>query len=352
MTKIGTATRCFPRNAMFWFVVRRLIALAYLVVGITLLAFVLTHLVPGDPAAANLGQNAVSDPALVKAFNERNGLNRPLPVQYLKYLSGLFHGDLGISQHTQSPVSHDLGIYVPATIELAVTAILLSVIIGVPLGLIAAVKRNTWVDQLLRVISLSGVSLPTFWLALVAYYLLFFKLGWLPGGGRLDPAADAPPHHTGLYTVDTLISGNLSLFWDAFRHLILPALVLAMFTIGWLTRFTRASALEVLGNDYIRSARAKGLPARTVVIKHVLRPALVPILTVFGLAFGSLLSGTVLVEKIFSWPGIGQYAYDSALGLDLPAIMGVTIVVAVIYVGINFVVDVLYGVIDPRIRVT
>jgi peptide/nickel transport system permease protein len=333
-------------------VTRRLIALAMLMVGITLVAFLLTHLVPGDPAAANLGPAALSNPDIVKAFNIKNGLNRPLPIQYLKYLAGLFHGNLGTSLHTSNPVSHDLAMYVPATLELAVTAIILSLIVGVPLGVIAAMKRNTWVDQLLRVVSLSGISLPTFWLALVAYYVLFFKLGWLPGGGRLNPADNAPPHYTGLYTVDSLISGNWGLFWDAFKHLILPALVLAAYTIGLLTRFTRASVLEVLNNDYVRSARAKGLPERTVIMRHVLRPALIPILTVFGLAFGNLLSGTVLVEKIFSWPGIGQYAYDSALNLDLPAIMGVTIVVAIIYVGINFVVDIMYGLIDPRIRVT
>jgi peptide/nickel transport system permease protein len=217
---------------------------------------------------------------------------------------------------------------------------------------IAAMKRNTWIDQTLRVVSLSGISIPTFWLALIAYYVLFFKLGWLPGGGRLDPAATPPPHVTGLYTIDALIAGNGPLFWDALWHLILPALVLAAFTIGLLTRFTRASVLEVLNNDYVRAARAKGMPERTVIRRHILRPALNPILTVFGLAFANLLSGTVLVEKIFSWPGIGQYAYDSALNLDLPAIMGVTIVVAVIYISINFVVDILYGLIDPRIRTT
>lgn len=339
-------------HVMAWFVARRLIALVMLTIGITLIAFLLTHLVPGDPAAANLGPGALSDPAIVKAYNERNGLDKPLPVQYWRYLTGLFHGNFGTSLHTQNAVSHDLSTYVPATLELAVTAIVLSLIIGVPLGVIAAMKRNTWVDQTLRVVSLSGISLPTFWLALIAYYALFFKLGWLPGGGRLDPTSNPPPHHTGLYTIDALIAGNGALFWEALWHLILPALVLAAYTIGLLTRFTRASVLEVLNNDYVRSARAKGLPERTVIMRHILRPALNPILTVFGLAFGSLLSGTVLVEKIFSWPGIGQYAYDSALNLDLPAIMGVTIVVAVIYIGINFVVDILYGLIDPRIRTT
>ena len=192
------------------------------------------------------------------------------------------------------------------------------------------------------------MSLPTFWLALICYYIFFYKLGWLPGGGRLDPGVPPPPYVTGMYTVDSLLAGNTAKFGDALRHLILPAMVLAAFTIGLLTRFTRASMLEVLGNDYVRTARAKGMPEWTIIRRHVFRPALVPILTVFGVAFGSLLSGTVLVEKIFSWPGIGQYAYDSALNLDLPAIMGVSLVVAVIYVVINFIVDILYGVVDPR----
>lgn len=337
---------------MLWFVTRRLIALVAMLFGITLITFLLTHLVPGDPAAANLGQRAMSDPEVVKAFNERNGLDKPLPVQYFKYLGGVLHGDLGVSQRTQTPVGEDLLQYVPATLELALTAIVISVIIGVSLGIIAAMRRNTWIDQILRVVSLSGVSVPTFWLALVCYYVFFFKLGWLPGGGRLNPGASPPPFHTGMYTIDSLIAGNTAKFGDALSHLILPALVLAAFTIGLLTRFTRASMLEVLNNDYVRTARAKGMPERTVIRRHVLRPALVPILTVFGVAFGSLLSGTVLVEKIFSWPGIGQYAYESALNLDLPSIMGVSLVVATIYIVINFVVDILYGVIDPRIRVS
>ncbi len=351
MSVLVAVRRRLAGSVLFGFVVRRLAALLLLLLGITFIAFLLTHLVPGDPAAANLGQRAVSNPEIVQAFKERNGLDKPLPVQYVTYLKGLVHGDLGVSQQTQHEVTADLGEYVPATIELAVAAIVISVVVGIPLGVIAAMRRNTWVDQMLRVFTLSGVSVPTFWLALVSYYLLFFKLGILPGGGRLEPGADPPPHRTGLYTLDALLAGDPSTLWDAMSHLALPALVLAMFTISLLTRFTRASVLEVLSNDYVRTARAKGMPERTVIVRHVFRPALVPIMTVFGVAFASLLSGTVLVEKIFSWPGIGQYAYNSALALDLPSIMGVSIVVAAIYVGINFAVDVAYGLVDPRIRI-
>jgi peptide/nickel transport system permease protein len=334
------------------FVLIRLGAMILLALGITLVSFLLTHLVPGDPAAANLGQRALSDPAIVAAFRAKYGLDKPLPVQYLRYLGGLLHGDLGMSQQSNRPVSTDLSEYVPATLELACTAILLSLIIGIGLGVVAAMRRDTWIDQVLRVVSLAGVSMPTFWLALAAFFVFFFKLGILPGGGRLDPGLDPPPQVTRLYTVDSLITGQWSTFENALWHLILPAMVLAAYTVGMLTRFTRASMLEVLGNDYIRTARAKGLPERVIVLRHVLRPALVPILTVAGLAFGSLLSGTVLVEQIFSWSGIGQYAYQSALNLDLPAIMGVSLVVAVIYVTVNFAVDLLYGVVDPRIRLS
>lgn len=332
------------------FVLVRLGALVLLAVGITLVSFLLTNLIPGDPAAANLGQRALSDPAIVASFRHQHGLDQPLPVQYWKYLTGLLHGDFGTSQRSNRPVIDELAEYVPATLELAITAVVVALVVGVGLGMLAATRRNSWLDQLLRVVSLAGVSMPTFWLALAAFFVLFYKLGILPGGGRLDPGLDAPPQVTGMYTVDALLSGQWDIFGNAVFHLIMPALVLAAYTVGLLTRFTRASMLEVLGNDYIRTAHAKGLPGRTIVFRHVLRPALVPILTVAGLAFSSLLSGTVLVEQIFSWNGIGQYAYQSALNLDLPAIMGVSLVVAVIYVTVNFAVDLLYGVVDPRVR--
>ena len=191
--------------------------------------------------------------------------------------------------------------------------------------------------------------MPIFWIALVAFYLLFFRLGWLPGGGRLDPAATPPAHITGLYTVDALLHGQWGLLWQALRHLVLPGLVLAIYTVGMLTRFTRASMLEIMGNDYVRAARLKGLPEHVVILRHVLRPALISIITVAGLAFAGLLSGTVLVENIFAWPGIGQYAYHSAVSLDLPAIMGVSLFIALVYIVLNLVIDLLYGVIDPRI---
>ena len=345
----GPRTRA--RHGDLWlFLGKRLGIGVVLIFGVLLVSFVLTQLVPGDPAAANLGQQAIEDPAAVAAFRQKYGLDKPLPVQFLTYLSNVLHGDLGTSQQSHRSVVTDLAEYVPATFELALFAILLSLLIGVSFGILAAVTRDRWPDQVLRVVSLGGVSMPTFWIALMAFYLLFFKWGVLPGGGRLDPTEVAPAHITGMYTVDALLHGQWKLFGSALYHLVLPGLVLATYTIGLLLRFTRASVLEILGNDYVRAARAKGLPERVVILRHVLRPALVSIITVAGVAFGSLLSGAVLVENIFSWPGLGQYAYLSAINLDLPAILGVSLVVAVVYIALNLVVDLLYGVIDPRIR--
>ena len=247
----------------------------------------------------------------------------------------------------------DLEEYVPATIELALFAIVLSLVIGVGLGIVAAAFRDRWPDHVIRVISLAGVSMPVFWIALVAFYLLFFRLGWLPGGGRLDPTQNAPTHLTGLYTVDARCTGSGRCSGRPSAHLVLPGLVLAIYTVGMLTRFTRASMLEIMGNDYVRAARLKGLPEHVVILRHVLRPALISIITVAGLAFASLLSGTVLVENIFSWPGVGQYAYRSAdqprpardHGREHCSSRWSTSCV-------NLVVDLLYGVIDPRIRLS
>lgn len=323
----------------------------FLGLGITFVAFVLTELVPGDPAAANLGQRAIADPAAVQSFRERYGLDKPLPLQYVVYLQHLVGGDLGQSEQSHRPVRTDLSEYVPATAELAVASILIAFTLGITLGVLAAVRRNRLTDQVLRVISLGGISVPTFWLALVALYVFFFKLGWAPGSGRLDPGVLPAPHVSRLYTVDALLAGQFDVLGNATQHLILPACVLAAYNVGLLTRFTRSAVLEVVNNDYVLAARAKGLPERTVILRHVLRAALPPIITVGGLAFANVMTGTVLVESIFAWPGIGQYAFHSATTLDLPAIMGVSLFVAVVYIVINFAVDILYGVVDPRIRV-
>jgi peptide/nickel transport system permease protein len=340
-----------PSRSFLRFLGRRLVALVLLGLGITLVAFILTQLVPANPVAANLGEQAAADPAAVEAFRERYGLDRPLPVQYGLYVYRLFQGDLGESQQTRQPVRDELSVFIPATAELALVSILIATVVGMGLGVIAAMRRDRPADHALRVVSLAGISMPTFWLALVTLYVFFFRLDWVPGGDRLDPGVLPPPQKTGLYTVDALLAGDWSTFTGALHHLVLPALVLAAYNVGLLTRYTRSAVLEVITNDYVRAARAKGIPEGVVVRRHVLRAALPSVITVLGLVFANVLTGAVLVESIFAWPGVGQYAYRSAVTLDLPAIMGVSLFVAVVYVSVNFVVDVLYGVIDPRIRI-
>lgn len=344
-----TRTRS-SRSPLVGYVLRRLVTSVLLMLGVTVVTFVLTTLVPGDPVAAALGEGASGNPKTVAAYVERYGLDEPLPVQYATYLGNVLQGDLGVSLTTGQPVLSDLTAAVPATVEIAVAAIIVSLVVSVLLGTLAAYQRGRVTDQVVRVVSLVGLSVPTFWLALVAFDLFFLRLGIAPGSGRLSPQYTPPPTVTGLYSVDFLLDGDSVGFVDAVAHLALPVLVLSLFTVGLLTRFIRTSVLEVLDRDYVRAARAKGLSGRRVVVDYVLRGASLPILTVVGIAFGSLLSGTVLVEAVFAWPGLGTYAYNSATSLDLPGVMGVGLVVGVIYLVVNFVVDLLYGVLDPRVR--
>jgi peptide/nickel transport system permease protein len=334
------------------FLARRLVALVLLAIGITAVTFVLTQLVPSNAVATNLGEQAAGDPAAVATFKHHYGLDKPLPERYAIYLGHLLHGDLGQSSLTHNSVRSDLAQFIPATGELALYSVLFAAIVGIAFGVLAALRRNRPADHVLRVTSLAGISMPTFWIALVALYVGFYKLGWFPGADRLDPGTLPPPSVTRLYTIDALLAGKFGLFVQALHHLVLPALVLAAFNVSLLTRFTRSAVLEVIGNDYVRGARAKGLPERIVVLRYILRAALPSVVTVLGLVFANVLTGAVLVEKIFSWPGIGQYAYQAAVNLDVQAIAGVSIFVAIVYVTVNFVVDVLYGVIDPRIRIT
>lgn len=351
MSPLARVRRLGGSSSFLRFFLRRLAALLLLLLGITFVAFVLTELVPSNAAVTNLGEQAAGDPAAVKAFDEHYGLNKPFPERYGIYLWHLLHGDLGQSSLTNDAVTHDLGQFIPATAELALYSILFAAIVGISFGVIAGLRRNKPTDHVLRIGSLAGISMPVFWIGLVTLYVGFYRLGWFPGGQRLSPGTNPPPSITGLYTVDALLAGNLGLFWQAFMHLLLPALVLAASNVSLLTRFTRSAVLEVIGNDYVRAARAKGLPERIVVVRYILRAALPSVITVLGLVFANVLTGAVLVEQIFSWPGIGQYAYNAAVNLDVPAITGVSLFVALVYVVVNFIVDVLYGVIDPRIRV-
>lgn len=334
------------------FILRRLILLLPLLIGVTLVAFIISHFVPSDPVNAALGQNAVTDEKLVAAFRAKWGLDQPLYVQYLTYLKNLLQGDLGQAISTDRAVAEDLSRYLPATIELATSAIILTVLIGVPLGVISAVRRNTWLDQVSRVLSLVGVSAPVFWLALLGLFVFYSRLRWLPGPGRLDIGLAPPPYVTGLYTVDSLLAGDLWLFFNALSHLILPSVVLASYSMGLITRITRSAMLDVLNQDYVRTARSKGLTEVRVILRHTFPNALIPTVTVLGLSYGNLLSGTVLTEKIFSWPGVGQYAYQASVTLDFPAIMGVTMLIALIFIAVNLIVDVTYIFLDPRLRET
>jgi peptide/nickel transport system permease protein len=238
----------------------------------------------------------------------------------------------------------------PASAELALAATFVGVVLGIPFGVVSAVRRNQWIDHLLRGLSLLGVSSPVFWLGLVALYVFYFRLGWLPGPGRLDVGMPEPPRVTGMYTIDSLLAGQWATFAAAVRHLVLPGLVLASVYLGLVTRMTRSSMLEVLSAEYVRTARGKGLSERLVVYRHALGNALIPTVTVLGLAFGDILAGTVLIETIFSWPGIGRYAYQSAVTLDFPAIMGVSLLIAAIFITVNLLTDLSYVVLDPRLR--
>jgi peptide/nickel transport system permease protein len=331
-------------------IARRLLLMLPLMVGMTLIAFVVSHSVPADPVVAHLGQRSMEDPVIVAAFRAQWGLDKPLPEQYLTYLRNLVQGNLGVSIRTHMPVTEDLGRYLPASAELAIIATLVGILVGIPFGIVSAVRRNQWVDHLIRGVSLLGVSSPVFWLGLVGLYVFYFRLGWLPGPGRLDVGMPEPSHLTGMYTIDSLLTGNWPALVSSVRHLLLPGLVLASVYIGLVTRMTRSSMLEVLLADYVRTARGKGLRERSVIYRHALGNALIPTITVLGLAFGDILAGTVLTETIFSWPGIGRYAYQSAVTLDFPAIMGVSLLIAAVFITVNLATDLAYVMLDPRLR--
>jgi peptide/nickel transport system permease protein len=331
------------------YLIARALGTLFMAVAVTLPAFLIVHFIPSDPVQAQLGDLASADPELVRVFRERWGLDRPIWEQYVIFLNGLAHGNLGESIATRRPVLDDIRDYAPATFELATAAALLTVLIGLPLGVLAAIKRDSWIDHLARFVSIIGLSTPTFWLAFIALALFYGGLRIAPGPGQLDPGAIPPPRVTGLVLLDSLLAGDLETFRSALTHLILPASVLAASTIGMVTRTTRASMLEALHRDYVRVAHAKGLRVRVVVLRHALRNALIPVLTLGGLAYAQLLSGTVMTETIFSWPGLGRYAFESAVAVDFPAILGITLVVALIYLLVNFLVDMTYAIIDPRV---
>lgn len=334
---------------MLRFVVRRMGGLIFVLFGVSVLTFFLAQIVPADPAATALGSNAREEQ--IEAYRKQMGLDQPAVIQYANYMSRLARGDLGQSIRTRRPVIDDLRDYLPATIELALAAMMVTIAVGVPLGILAALNRNTWIDGGARSLSLIGGAMPVFYVGLVLLGLFYRQLRWLPGPGRLEATLQPPTRITGLFTLDALLTGDWPVFASASTHLILPAITLGLFSTAVILRMTRSSVLEMLGQDYVRTARAKWLRERVVVGRHVFRNALPPIMTIVGILFGSLLSGAVLTETIFSWPGIGRYATTSVTTLDYPAVMGVTLVAAFIYPLMNTLVDVGYSVIDPRVRV-
>jgi peptide/nickel transport system permease protein len=333
------------------YVIRRLLLIIPTLIGITLATFTISHVIPADPIVASLGQRAQDDPTIVGRYRHQWGLDQPLPQQYVTYVGKLLQGDLGVSISSRRPVMDDIKQYFPATLELSTAAILFSLVFGLPLGVYSAVRRNQLPDHLARLVSLIGISLPVFWLGLLGYIVLWYHFHILPApSGQLDRTVNPPPTVTGIVLIDCVLAGNGAAFVNALWHLILPAAVLGAYTLGIITRMTRGSMLEVLVQDYIRTARAKGLSGASIVLRHGLRNALIPTLTLAGLAYGSLLSGAVLTETVFGWPGIGLYATKTAGSADFPAIMGVALITALLYLFINLVVDVLYIVLNPQVR--
>jgi peptide/nickel transport system permease protein len=335
---------------LYKYVLRRVLFAIPLVLGITVVAFLIANAVPADPINANLPQSALGNERLVAAFRAKWGLDQPLHVQYLTYLGNLVQGDMGVSIRTSNPVFDDLRQFLPATVELATVSIFGGLLLGVTFGIVSAVWRNSVLDYAVRVFALIGVSFPVFLLALIGLTVLHAQLGWVAGPGRLGFLLSRPPHVTGLFTVDALLAGQWATFRNAASHLVLPSLVLGSYVSGIIARITRSSLLEVLYTDYIRTARAKGQREHFVVLRHGLSNALIPVVTLLGVLYGNLLAGAVLTEAIFAWPGIGRYAYRAATSQDFPAIMGVSMLIAFIYVVANFIVDVLYFFLDPRIR--
>lgn len=326
---------------------KRLLGLLLVVFGVSLITFTISHLIPGDPARLIAGDRA-SD-ALVAGIRHQLGLDLPLYQQYGRYVLDLVQGDLGTSIRTNRPVLEDLQALFPATLELALVALFLAILVGVPLGVLSAVYHNRAIDQIARTLAVTGISTPAFWLGLGAIVLFYGHLGWLPGGGRLSEGLTPPSTITGFYLIDALLAGNFSLFVDALKHLILPAATLGFVTLGVISRQIRSAMLDQLGEDYIRTARAYGLSKWTVILRHALPNALIPSVTVLGLTLGDLLYGAVLTETVFAWPGMGAYVVKSIQSLDFPAVMGFAILVSFIYVLLNMAIDLLYRVIDPRI---
>jgi peptide/nickel transport system permease protein len=334
---------------MLRFVVRRLLLLVPILLGLSILVFGWIHLLPGSPAEALLGEHAT--PQAVAQIRHQYGLDKPLYVQYWRYLDTTVHGDLGTSIASTRTVTYELKHRFPATVELALAAMFFAIVVGLPLGFFAAKRYGSWFDNASLFASLIGISIPIFFLGLLLKYVFSVKLHWLPSVGREDFLAERA-HPTNFYILDAILEGDPQALWDAIRHLILPAIALGSIPLAIVTRITRASTLDVQNEDYVRTARAKGLAPLAVDRRHVLRNALLPVSTIIGLQAGLLLSGAVLTETIFAWPGVGSWLKEAIFNRDYPVLQGGILFLAIVFVVVNLIVDLSYAIINPRIRLS
>jgi peptide/nickel transport system permease protein len=334
---------------MLRFVVRRLLLLVPILIGLSILVFGWIHLLPGSPAESLLGEHAT--PQAVAQVRRQYGLDKPLYIQYWRYLETTLEGNLGTSIATTRPVTYEIQHRFPATVELALSAMIFAIAVGVPLGFFAAKRYGSWFDNSSLVVSLIGISIPIFFLGLILKYVFAVRLHWLPSVGREDILA-VRPHPTNFYVLDAILEGDPTALWDSIRHLILPAIALGSIPLAIVTRITRASVLDVQNEDYVRTARSKGLAPITVDSRHVMRNALLPVVTIIGLQTGLLLSGAVLTETVFAWPGIGSWLKDAIFNRDYPVLQGGILFVAVVFVVVNLLVDISYALINPRIRLS
>jgi peptide/nickel transport system permease protein len=330
-------------------VLTRLATAAPSLAGVVVVTFLLTRVLPGDPAIYFAGPVASAE--AIAEIRRELGLDLPLWTQFLRYVQDLAHGDLGTSLTTGQPVAAEIAARLPASIELTLLGLLLAVSVAVPLGMLAALRQGSWIDHLCRVVTTAGVSLPVFFTGLLMVYVFYYVLGWAPAPlGRLDSFLSEPPRITGLFLVDSLAAGDGEVFRAALAQVVLPAVTLAVFALAPLSRMTRAAMLAAISADYVRTARAAGLSGGTVVLRYAFRNAMLPVLTTLGMVFSFLLGANVLVEKVFAWPGIGSYAVEALIGSDFAPVQGFVLTMAVLYVLLNLAIDVLYGVIDPRMR--
>jgi len=329
---------------------RRLAAALPTLAGVVVVTFVMARALPGDPAAYFAGPAATRE--AVEEIRRQLGLDQPLWVQFGRYLGDLARGDLGVSITTGQPVLADIAQRLPASAELTLLGLLIAAGLGVPMGVAAALRPNSWVDHLCRVVATAGVSLPTFFTGLLLVYVFYYLLGWAPAPlGRLDAFSSPPPHVTGFYLIDSLIAGDGETFRAAAAQLVLPAVTLGVFALAPIARMTRGAMLAVMSSDFIRAARAAGLAGRTIVIRYALRNALLPVVTTLGMVLSFLLGANVLVEKVFAWPGIGSYAIEALIASDYAPVQGFVMTMAVLYVALNLVIDLAYQAIDPRVRI-